>query len=125
VRGGLVIALAVAGILVNLGRRPCSSTEPKEPQRARAFLHVTTDLAAFAERRSRAALILVTVGTGSIRSRASPLRTDLWSSAILLASPRGSCSTSAGRDPPDEVAEAMLVVPDVVEVHGPARLDGR
>ena len=120
VRGGLVIALAVAGILVNLGAAALLVGPSRKSLNVRgAFLHVTTDLAAFAGTAVAGALILVT-GWNRFDPLASLAVAGLifWSSAILLReSSRILLEISPGEMPPDEVAEAMLAVPDVVEVH--------
>ncbi len=120
VRGGLVIALAVAGILVNLGAAALLLGPSRKSLNVRgAFLHVTTDLAAFAGTAVAGALILVT-GWDRFDPLASLAVAGLifWSSAVLLReSSRILLDVSPGEMPPDEVAEAMLAVPDVVEVH--------
>jgi cobalt-zinc-cadmium efflux system protein len=120
VRGGLVIALAVAGILVNLGAAALLLGPSRKSLNVRgAFLHVTTDLAAFAGTAVAGALILIT-GWNRFDPLASLAVAGLifWSSAILLReSSRILLEISPGEMPPDEVAEAMLAVPDVVEVH--------
>src|SRR5207247_9245067 len=84
-----------------------------------AFLHVTTDLAAFVGTAVAGALILVT-GWNRFDPLASLAVAGLifWSGAILLReSSRILLEVSPGEMPPEEVAEAMLKVPDVVEVH--------
>jgi cobalt-zinc-cadmium efflux system protein len=120
VRGGLVIALAVAGILVNLGAAALLLGPSRKSLNVRgAFLHVTTDLAACAGTAVAGALILIT-GWNRFDPLASLAVAGLifWSSAVLLReSSRILLEISPGETPPEEVAEAMLAVPDVVEVH--------
>ena len=76
VHGGLVVALALAGILVNLGAAALLLGPSRKSLNVQgAFLHVTTDLAAFAGTAVAGTLILVTgSGTGSIHWRASRSR---------------------------------------------------
>src|SRR5438067_4315657 len=84
-----------------------------------AFLHVATDVAAFAGTAIAGALILVT-GWDRFDPLASMAVAALifWSSATLLREfSRILLDVSPGEMPPDEVAEAMLAVTDVVEVH--------
>jgi cobalt-zinc-cadmium efflux system protein len=120
VHGGLVLALAGAGILVNLAAAALLAGPSRNSLNIRgAFLHVTTDLAAFVGTAVAGALILVT-GWNRFDPLASLAVAGLifWSSAILLReSSRILLEISPGEMPPDEVAEAMLAVPDVVEVH--------
>jgi cobalt-zinc-cadmium efflux system protein len=120
VDGGLVLALAGAGILVNLAAAALLAGPSRNSLNIRgAFLHVTTDLAAFVGTAVAGALILVT-GWNRFDPLASLAVAGLifWSSAILLReSSRILLEISPGEMPPDEVAEAMLAVPDVVEVH--------
>ena len=106
VHGGLVLALAGVGIVVNVAAAALLAAPSRKSLNVRgAFLHVTTDVAAFAGTAIAGALILVTGW-------------DRWSSAVLLReSSRVLLEISPGETPPDEVAEAMLAVPDVVEVH--------
>src|SRR6266536_2253649 len=107
VRGGLVIALAVAGILVNLGAAALLVGPSRKSLNVRgAFLHVTTDLAAFAGTAVAGALILVT-GWNRFDPLASLAVAGLifWSSAILLReSSRILLEISPGEMPPDELA---------------------
>jgi cobalt-zinc-cadmium efflux system protein len=120
VRGGLVLALAVAGILVNLAAAALLLGPSRTSLNVRgAFLHVTTDLAAFTGTAIAGALILAT-GWDRFDPLASLAVAGLifWSSAVLLReSSRILLEISPGETPPDEVAEAMLAVPDVVDVH--------
>src|SRR5258705_214859 len=120
VHGGLVLALAGAGILVNLAAAALLAGPSRNSLNIRgAFLHVTTDLAAFVGTAVAGALILAT-GWNRFDPLASLAVAGLifWSSAILLReSSRILLEISPGEMPPEEVAEAMLAIPDVVEVH--------
>jgi cobalt-zinc-cadmium efflux system protein len=120
VHGGLVLALALAGIAVNIAAAALLVGPSRNSLNIRgAFLHVTTDLAAFTGTAVAGALILVT-GWNRLDPIASLAVAGLifWSSAILLReSSRILLEISPGEMPPDEVKDAMLAVPDVVEVH--------
>jgi cobalt-zinc-cadmium efflux system protein len=120
VHGGLVVALAGAGILVNLAAAALLAGPSRRSLNVRgAFLHIATDVAAFAGTAVAGALILVT-GWDRFDPLASLAVAALifWSSAVLLReSSRILLDVSPGEMPPEDVAEAMLAVPDVVEVH--------
>ena len=120
VHGGLVLALAGVGIVVNIAAAALLAGPSRKSLNIRgAFLHVTTDVAAFAGTAIAGALILAT-GWDRFDPLASLAVAGLifWSSAVLLReSSRILLEISPGEMPPDEVAEAMLAVPDVVEVH--------
>ncbi|TML46332.1 MAG: cation transporter [Actinobacteria bacterium] len=120
VHGGLVLVLAGAGIVVNVAAAVLLAAPSSRSLNVRgAFLHVTTDVAAFAGTAVAGVLILVT-GWDRFDPLASLAVAGLifWSSAILLReSSRILLEISPGEMPPQEVAEAMLAVPDVVEVH--------
>jgi len=120
VHGGIVLVLAVAGILVNVAAAALLLAPSRTSLNIRgAFLHVTTDLAAFTGTALAGALILIT-GWDRLDPIASLVVAGLifWSSAILLReSSRILLEISPGEMPPDEVKDAMLAVPDVVEVH--------
>jgi cobalt-zinc-cadmium efflux system protein len=120
VRGGLVLVLAVAGIAVNLAAALLLARPSRRSLNVRgAFLHVTTDLAAFAGTALAGALILAT-GWDRFDPLASLAVAALifWSSAALLRdSSRILMEAAPGDAAPAEVAEAMLAVPGVVQVH--------
>jgi cobalt-zinc-cadmium efflux system protein len=120
VHGGLVLALAGVGIVVNIAAAAVLVGPSRKSLNVRgAFLHVTTDVAAFAGTAIAGALILAT-GWDRFDPLASLAVAGLifWSSAVLLReSARILLEISPGEMPPEEVAEAMLAVPDVVEVH--------
>jgi cobalt-zinc-cadmium efflux system protein len=120
VRGGLVLALAGAGIAVNLAAAGILARPSRESLNVRgAFLHVATDVAAFTGTAIAGGLILLT-GWDRFDPIASLAVATLifWSSWILLRdSSRILLDVSPGEMPPEEVAQAMLAVSDVVEVH--------
>jgi cobalt-zinc-cadmium efflux system protein len=120
VHGGLVLALAGGGILVNLVAAALLLGPSRGSLNIRgAFLHVTTDVAAFAGTALAGALILLT-GWDRFDPIASLAVAGLifWSSAVLLRdSSRILLDVSPGEMPPQDVADAMLAVDDVVEVH--------
>jgi cobalt-zinc-cadmium efflux system protein len=120
VRGGLVMIVAGAGVAVNLGAAALLSRPSRSSLNVRgAFLHVTTDLAAFVGTAIAGALILAT-GWDRFDPLASLAVAALifWSSAILLReSSRILLEVSPGETVPRDVARAMLAVPGVVEVH--------
>ena len=120
VHGGLVLVLAGAGVAVNLAAAALLLRPSRESLNVRgAFLHVATDVAAFAGTAVAGALILLT-GWDRFDPLASLAVAALifWSSANLLReSSRILLDISPGEMPPEKVADAMLAVPDVVEVH--------
>ncbi|HMI28129.1 MAG TPA: cation diffusion facilitator family transporter [Gaiellaceae bacterium] len=120
VHGGLVLALAGVGIVVNVAAAALLAAPSRTSLNVRgAFLHVTTDVAAFTGTAVAGALIIAT-GWDRFDPLASLAVAGLifWSSWVLLRdSSRILLDVSPGEMPPDEVAEAMLAVPDVVEVH--------
>ena len=120
VRGGLVLVVAGVGIVVNLAAAALLARPSRRSLNVRgAFLHVTTDVAAFAGTGVAGALIMLT-GWDRFDPIASLLVAVLifWSSAILLReSSRILLEVSPGDAAPRDVADAMLAVPDVIEVH--------
>lgn len=120
VHGGIVLALALAGIGVNLAATLVLHGADRSRLNVQgAFLHVATDLAAFAGTALAGALVLATgwnrfdpiagllVAALMIRSGWSLLRES--GRIFLEAAP-------AGLDP-DAVAATLASDPDVVEVH--------
>ena len=118
VRGGIVLVVALVGIAVNLAATLVLARANRESLNVRgAFLHVATDLAAFAGTAVAGGVILATGW-----NRADPIASLVvaalifWSSWNLLReSTRILLDVAPGE--PREVAEAMLDVPEVVEVH--------
>jgi cobalt-zinc-cadmium efflux system protein len=120
VRGGIVLAVAFAGIAVNAAATAVLSRASRESLNVRgAFLHVATDTVAFAGTAVAGALILATgwdrfdpiasIGVAALM---------LWASWGLL---RESASIFLERSPagidPDAVGRALVNEPEVVEVH--------
>jgi cobalt-zinc-cadmium efflux system protein len=118
VRGGIVLVVALAGIAVNFVAASLLHRPSRESLNIRgAFLHVATDLAAFAGTALAGGLILLT-GWNRLDPIASLAVAGLifWSSySLLRESTRILLEVSP--DEPREVAEEMLSVPGVVEVH--------
>jgi cobalt-zinc-cadmium efflux system protein len=120
VRGGVVLAVALVGVAVNLLATLVLSRASRESLNVRgAFLHVATDLAAFAATAAAGALVLAT-GWDRFDALASLGVAALmgWASVGLL---RESTSifletAPAGIDP-EEVGRALAAGPRVVEVH--------
>jgi cobalt-zinc-cadmium efflux system protein len=120
VRGGLVVGIAGAGIVVNLAVAALLARPSRRSLNVRgAFLHVATDLAAFVGTAIAGALILFT-GWDRFDPLASLAVAALifWSSGILLReSSRILLEVSPGGTAPLDVEQAMLAMPGVVEVH--------
>jgi cobalt-zinc-cadmium efflux system protein len=120
VRGGLVLVVALAGIAVSVVATALLARASRESLNVRgAFLHVATDLAAFAGTAAAGALVLAT-GWDRFDPIASLVVAALifWSSWLLLReSTRILLEASPEGAEPREVAEAMLAVSRVVEVH--------
>jgi len=120
VRGGIVLGVALAGACVSLVATLLLARPSRESLNVRgAFLHVVTDLAAFAGTALAGALILAT-GWDRFDPIASLTVAALifWSSFVLLReSTRILLEVSPGDAEPLEVARAMLAVPEVVDVH--------
>ena len=118
VRGGIVLVVALTGIAVNFVAAALLHRPSRESLNIRgAFLHVTTDLAAFAGTALAGGLILLT-GWNRLDPIASLVVAGLifWSSfSLLRESTRILLEVSP--DEPREVAGEMLSVPGVVEVH--------
>jgi cobalt-zinc-cadmium efflux system protein len=120
VRGGIVLAVALAGVAVSLAATALLARAGRESLNVRgAFLHVVTDLAAFAGTAVAGALILATGW-----DRFDPLAglavalLVLWSAYGLLREATGILleMSPAGIDPA-EVGLALAAEPQVVEVH--------
>ena len=120
VRGGLVLVVALAGVAVNLAAAALLAAPSRRSLNIRgAFLHVATDLAAFAGTAVAGALILAT-GWDRFDPVASLVVAALifWSSALLLReSSRILLEVSPDETAPRDVAAAMLAVAHVAEVH--------
>jgi cobalt-zinc-cadmium efflux system protein len=118
VRGGIVLAVALAGIAVNVVASLLLHGPSRDSLNVRgAFLHVVTDLAAFVGTAVAGAIVLVTGW-----DRADPVASLVvaalifWSSLSLLRESTGILLEVAPREP-REVEQAMLAVPHVADVH--------
>ena len=120
VDGFVVLAVALAGILVNLAATGLLSRASRTSLNVRgAFLHVLTDLAAFVGTAIAGALVLAT-GWNRVDPVASLAVAALmfWSAASLL---RESTAIFLERSPagvdPEEVGRAIVAEEGVLEVH--------
>jgi cobalt-zinc-cadmium efflux system protein len=118
VRGGIVLAVALGGIAVNLVAASVLHRPSRESLNVRgAFLHVATDLAAFAGTAVAGAVILATGW-----NQADPLASlavaglMIWSSLGLLRE-SSRILLEVAPEEPRELADAMLAVPGVTDVH--------
>jgi cobalt-zinc-cadmium efflux system protein len=120
VEGGLVLVVALAAIAVNVAAALLLARPSRRSLNVRgAFLHITTDLAAFTGTAIAGGLVLAT-GWDRFDPLASLAVAALifWSAYVLLRdSSRILMEAAPGDAAPAEVAEAMLTVPGVVEVH--------
>jgi cobalt-zinc-cadmium efflux system protein len=118
VRGGIVLAVALAGIAVNLAAASLLHRPSRESLNVRgAFLHVATDLAAFVGTAVAGAVILAT-GWNEADPIASLLVAGLmiWSSFGLLRE-SSRILLEVAPEEPSEIGQAMLAVPHVADVH--------
>jgi cobalt-zinc-cadmium efflux system protein len=120
VRGGVVLFVALAGAIASVLAAYVLARASKESLNVRgAFLHVATDVAAFAAAALAGGLILVT-GWNRLDPVASLFVAGLmlWSSAQLL---RESTKIFLERAPddvdPDAIGQALVHESGVVEVH--------
>jgi cobalt-zinc-cadmium efflux system protein len=119
VRGGLVLVVAAVGVVVSLAASLVLARASRESLNVRgAFLHVATDMAAFAAAAVAGALILAT-GWDRFDPIASLLVAALmlWSSWRLLRESTVIFMETSGEIDPREVREALLAEPDVVDIH--------
>jgi cobalt-zinc-cadmium efflux system protein len=120
VHGGIVVAVALAGVAVNLVATVVLSGADRTSLNVRgAFLHVATDLAAFVGTAIAGALVLTT-GWNRFDPIASLLVAALmvrasWS--LLRDSGRIFLEAAPSGIDPDAVAATLAADPDVVEVH--------
>jgi cobalt-zinc-cadmium efflux system protein len=120
VRGGLVLVVALAGVLVSVVASVVLARASRESLNVRAaFLHIATDAAAFGATALAGGLILAT-GWNRLDPAASLLVAALmlWSSAQLL---RESTAIFLERAPedvdPEAIGRALVDETGVVEVH--------
>ncbi len=120
VRGGIVLSIALVGVVVNLAATAVLARASRESLNVRgAFMHVATDTVAFAGTAVAGALILVT-GWDRFDAIAS-----LGVAALMLWAAWGLLHESASifleRSPvgidPEVVGRALVAEPQVVEVH--------
>ena len=120
VRGGIVLAVALAGIAVNLAATLVLHGAHRESLNMRgAFLHVATDLAAFCGTALAGGLILLT-GWNRLDPVASLLVAALmvWAGyGLVRDSVRILLERAPGDIDPGEVGRAIVGEPGVVEVH--------
>jgi cobalt-zinc-cadmium efflux system protein len=120
VHGGIVLAVALAGVAVNLAATGLLARASRESLNVRgAFLHVATDLAAFAGTAVAGGLILAT-GWDRFDPIAGLLVAALmfWGAAGLLRESTRIFLEAAPRDlDPPSVGRSLLDEPEVVEVH--------
>ena len=120
VHGGVVVVVALAGIAVNLAATLVLARADRDSLNVRgAFLHVATDLAAFAGTAVAGALVLAT-GWDRFDPIAGLLVAILMirSSVMLLrASGRIFMEGAPTGIDPDEVAQALAGDPEVAGVH--------
>ncbi len=120
VHGGIVLVVALTGIAVNLAATALLARASRESLNVRgAFVHVATDLAAFAGTAIAGGLILAT-GWNRFDPIAGLLVASLmfWgASGLLRESMQIFLEVAPENIEPDEVGRALLDEPDVVEVH--------
>jgi cobalt-zinc-cadmium efflux system protein len=119
VRGGLVVAVALAGVAVSLAASLVLARASRESLNVQgAFLHVATDMAAFAAAALAGGLILLT-GWDRFDPIASVLVAALmlWSSWRLVRESTTIFMETSGEIDPDQLTKALLSEPDVVDVH--------
>ncbi|HKP19696.1 MAG TPA: cation diffusion facilitator family transporter [Gaiellaceae bacterium] len=120
VRGGLVLAVALAGIAVNVVATALLARASRESLNVRgAFVHVATDLAAFAGTAVAGGLILAT-GWDRFDPIAGLVIAALmfWGAfGLLRESTRIFLEASPTNIEPERVGRSIAAEPDVVEVH--------
>lgn len=120
VHGGVVLAVALAGIAVNLVATALLARASRESLNVRgAFLHVATDVAAFAGTAVAGGLVLAT-GWDRFDPIAGLLVAALmfWASfGLLRDSSRIFLEMSPSEIDPDAVGRAIVAEPEVVEAH--------
>jgi cobalt-zinc-cadmium efflux system protein len=118
VRGGIVLAVALAGIAVNLGAAALLHRPSRESLNVRgAFLHVATDLAAFAGTAVAGAIILATGWDRADPVASLVVAVLIFWSAFSLLRDSSRILLEVAPEEPREIADAMLAVPQVADVH--------
>ena len=120
VRGGVVLVIALVGIVVNLAALMLLVRASRESLNVRgAFLHVATDLAAFAGTAAAGGLVLAT-GWDRFDPIAGLVVAFLmfWGAfGLLRESTRIFLEVSPANIDPDAVGQAIVAEPGVDEVH--------
>jgi cobalt-zinc-cadmium efflux system protein len=120
VSGGVVLAVALAGIAVNLAATLALSRASRQSLNVRgAFLHVASDLAAFVGTAIAGALVLA-FGWNRADPIASLVVAGLmfWAAYSLLRASTAIFLELAPQEvDPEEVGRAIVAVPHVVEAH--------
>jgi cobalt-zinc-cadmium efflux system protein len=119
VRGGLVLVVALAGVAVSLAASLVLARASRASLNVRgAFLHVATDMVAFAAAALAGGLILAT-GWDRFDPIASLLVAALmlWSSWRLVRESTVIFMETSGEIDPAEVTRALLAEDGVVDVH--------
>jgi cobalt-zinc-cadmium efflux system protein len=120
VRAGIVVGVALAGVVVTLVATVLLSRASRESLNVRgAFLHVATDLAAFAGTALAGVLVLLT-GWDRFDPLAGLVVAALmfWAAGGLLRDSTRILLEAAPRGiDPDEVGRTLVAEPEVVEVH--------
>jgi cobalt-zinc-cadmium efflux system protein len=120
VHGGIVLAVALVGIVVNLAATFVLARADRSSLNVQgAFLHIATDLAAFVGTALAGALVLLT-GWNRFDPIAGLLVAGLMmrsSWTLLRESGRIFLEASPAGIDPDAVARALVDDPDVAEVH--------
>jgi cobalt-zinc-cadmium efflux system protein len=119
VHGGIVLVVALAGGAAAIGASALLARASRESLNVRgAFLHLVTDVAAFAAAAAAGALILVTGW-----NRFDPIASLVVAALMLVSSWRLLRESTAifmetsGDIDPEEVGRALAAEPDVVGVH--------
>jgi cobalt-zinc-cadmium efflux system protein len=120
VEGGLILAVALAGIAVNLAATLTLSRANRESLNVEgSFQHILTDLYAFIGT-ALAAVVILATGFDRADAIASLLVAGLMlrsSYGLLRASGRVFMEAAPKGIDPDEIGKALVAEPGVVEVH--------
>ena len=118
VRGGIVLVVALVGIAVNLLAAALLHRPSRDSLNVRgAFLHVTTDLAAFVGTAAAGAIVLATGWNRADPVASLVVAVLIFWSAVLLLLDSSRILLELAPDEPREIADAMLAVPHVADVH--------
>jgi cobalt-zinc-cadmium efflux system protein len=120
VRGGIVLVVALVGVVVNLAATALLARSSRESLNVRGvFLHVATDLAAFAGTAVAGALVLATGWDRFDPIAGLVVAVLVFGSAasLLRESTRIFMEGSPGEIDPDAVGRAVVAERHVVEVH--------